>query len=166
MRRKFFFSWLLYGLCAVAMALLQTLLLSRLRIWGVHPFVLPCMAAVTATYLDRRNGMAFAAFWGFVCDLTMPAVIPCFYILTFMLSAFLSGQFAKRVMVPGFVCSMAAAALAMILNGLGELFFLSFRGAALGGGFFLLLRETLVTLPAAVPGWFLVERAHRYLVNV
>lgn len=165
MRRKFFFSWLLYSLCALLLALLQTLLLSRLRLWGVHPFVLPCAAAVTATYLDRRNGIAFAVFLGFVCDLIMPGVIPCFYILTFALSAFACGQFARR-MVTGFVCAMAAAAAAMVIHGLGELFFLSFRGGALDGGFYLLLRESLVTLPAAVAAWFPVERAHKYLTTV
>ena len=166
MRRKFFFSWLLLGLCALLIAVVQTLLLNRLRIWGVHPFALPCVAAVAATYRKPRDGAAFAIFLGFLCDLTIPAVIPCFYLLTFTVSAVLAQQFAQRVMVPGFVCSVAVCAFAMAFNGLAELFFLSFRDADLSGGFYLLLRETLVTLPMVIPTFLLISRADKHLSNV
>ena len=166
MRRKFFFAWLLFSLCALLAAAFQTALLSRLHIWGVHPFVLPCVAAVTATYCKQRDGISFAAFLGFLCDLAIPSVIPFFYLLTFALTAFLAEQLARRVMVPGFVCSVAVSAMAMVLGGLFTLFFLSFRDGSLSGGFYLLLRETLVTLPAAIPLHLLLSRVSRYLSNV
>ena len=86
-RRKRVYVWLLYTLCALLFAILQAALFTRIRVWGVHPFVLPCVGAVIATYEDRRDSVAFAFFLGFFCDLVIPGIIPCLYMLTFTLGA-------------------------------------------------------------------------------
>ena len=41
-----FYRWLFYGLAAVLGLVLQGLVLNRLRVWGIHPFLPPVLTAV------------------------------------------------------------------------------------------------------------------------
>ena len=53
-RRAILLKWILYCLCALALALLQGLVLVYVRVWGVHPFLLPAIAVIPAT-LERNE---------------------------------------------------------------------------------------------------------------
>ena len=43
-----FYRWLFYGLAAALCLIVQSLLLNRLRLWGIHPFLPPVLVAVAA----------------------------------------------------------------------------------------------------------------------
>lgn len=166
-RRKLVFMWLLYGLCALILAVLQTLLFTRIRLWGMHPFVLPCIGAVIATYEDRRSSIFFAFFLGFLCDLIMPAPLPCVYMVSFSLSALWSALLTRRAVVPGLVSSLTVSALALALNGFLQVLVLFYlRGSVFVPGLLLLLRELAVSLPTAILVHLFVARIHRYLARV
>lgn len=86
-RRVILLKWILYCLCALALALLQGLVLVHVRVWGVHPFLLPAIAVIPATLERNEQALLYAVFFGLVCDLLSPvAGLPCFYALAFLLA--------------------------------------------------------------------------------
>ena len=166
-QRKLIFKWTLYTLAALLTALFQSFVCNRLIIWGVHPFLLPCLAAIVSTYNGRRESLFFAFFFGFVCDLTITAAIPGFYMLSFCLISLAAGIVSRHLLVPGFFCSLATSALALLINGLLETLVLANRFTAVfGPAMFLLLREILITIFPAMLIHLLVVRIHRYLETV
>ena len=159
---KTFYRWLFYALAAGACLMVQGLILDRLRLWGIHPFLPPVLVAVAAAREERQESLCAAAVFGLVCDLTMSPVIPCFYILTFAAAAFLTGLMAKHLIVPGFFCALAASVLAIVLNGAFHTLFLTYRGvgnfaasAAITGS------ELLLTLPLMPLVYLLYGPIHR-----
>lgn len=166
MGRKKLLTWVLYSLCALAAAALQTLVLSRLRVWGVHPFILPVTAAVIAVFPERRTAVAFGAFLGFVCDLVMPDIMPCFYLVTFALAALLTNLLAQRVISTPFLCALAGAGIALALNGLGHGAVLLLLYGSAHGALLLLVQETVLSVLGAVPLFFLLRWVNRYLSTV
>lgn len=157
-----FYRWLFYGLAAVLCLLLQGFVLSRLQVWGVHPFVPPVLIAVAAAQEDRQECLCAGAVFGLVCDLLLSPVVPCFYTVTFALTAFLAGLIAKQLLVPGFFCALASSLLALLLNGAFHALFLTYRGihdlrsAALITGC-----ELLLTLPLIPLVYLLFRPIHR-----
>ena len=61
-RRAILLKWILYCLCALALALLQGLVLVYVRVWGVHPFLLPAIAVIPAT-LERNEQARYSSGW-------------------------------------------------------------------------------------------------------
>ena len=71
-RRAILLKWILYCLCALALALLQGLVLVYVRVWGVHPFLLPAIAVIPATLERNEQALLYAVFFGLACDLLSP----------------------------------------------------------------------------------------------
>lgn len=156
-----FYRWLFYALAAAAWMAAQSLVLSGLRVWGVHPFLPPVLVGVIASCEDRQESLCAAAVFGLTCDLLMPAVIPCFYVLSFASAALLAGWIAKRLMIPGFLCSAVSAVAALLLNSLLYALFLSARHTvAASAATLLAFRELLLTLPLIPPVYFLLRPIH------
>ena len=87
-RRAVVQKWILYSLCALALVLVQSLLLVRVQVWGVHPFLLPAIAVIPVTLERDEGALLFSVFFGLACDLLTPvAGLPCFYALAFLLGA-------------------------------------------------------------------------------
>jgi len=156
------FRWLFYGLGAGLFLILQGVVLWRIRIWGVHPFIPPVLVAVAASWEDRQEGVCAAAVFGLLCDLTMTPPIPCFYLLTFTASALFAGLVASRWILPGFFCAVAVSLAAIVINGAFQSLLLPFRGiydpgaaAAIAG------RELLLTAPLIPLVYLLFLRIHR-----
>ena len=146
-RRAVFFKWLLYALAAAAIALLQNLILTHLHIAGVHPFLLPAVAAVPATREPRRESVLFAFAFGLLCDLAIPASFPCLYAVSFLLIALLSGLVARRLVNPGLVCSLTVSAAAMLVTDLLRILTISgASGFHLSAALLLMLHELAVTV--------------------
>lgn len=165
--RKLIFYWFLYGLLALLLLLLQTGVLNHLQIWGVHPFILPCLVGVTAVYTSRKGSAVFAFFFGLLCDMLLLGAIPCFYLLTFTLCAFLAGLLSHRFILPGFFSALLAGTLSFLVTEILQMFFLSFRGDfPLLPGMALLLSEFLITLPCLVLLYPLYSRIDRFLSNI
>ena len=51
-QRDMFFKWLYYAGATLLLVLVQSLVLNRICVWGVHPFLPPLIAAITAMYFD------------------------------------------------------------------------------------------------------------------
>ena len=146
-RRAVFFKWLLYALAAAAIVLLQNLVLTHLNIAGVHPFLLPAVAAVPATREPRRESVLFAFAFGLLCDLAIPASFPCLYAVSFLLIALLSGLVARRLVNPGLVCSLTVSAAAMLVTDLLRILTISgASGFHLSAALLLKLHELAVTV--------------------
>ena len=109
-QRDMFFKWLYYAGAVLLLVLAQSLVLNRICVWGVHPFLPPLIAAITAMLEGPGEGAAFAGVFGLLCDLTMPGIIPCFYTLAFLAAALLAAVIAKRFLSQGFLCAVLCAA--------------------------------------------------------
>ena len=86
-RRLITIKWALYSLWTLLFLLVQQLVLPYIRIWGVHPFVLPALAAIAASFEGKREGPVFALVLGLICDQLFSGAFPCFYAVTLLLAA-------------------------------------------------------------------------------
>ena len=162
MRRRIFFRWLFYGIATLGFALLQSLLLNRLSFQGIHPFLLPALVAVAGAFESRRESFIFALVLGLFCDLAMPGVIPCFYVLAFTFCALVSSFISRRLIVPGFVCSMVCCAVSTVFCSLlyALLFSFSYTLSAVDS-IFLMARELLFSLPCFLLVHFVFQAIYR-----
>lgn len=161
-QRNAFPRWLFYAGAAILLLLLQSLVLNRLRIWGVHPFLPPMMVAVAASWEDRQESLWAAAVFGVICDLTLHPPIPCFYTVLFTAAAFLSGLIAAHWIASVFFCAAVTSMVALLLDGAFHILILTYRGVSdLGAAALILGRELLLTLPLLPLVYFLFRPIHR-----
>lgn len=162
-RRAILLKWILYCLCALALALLQGLVLVYVRVWGVHPFLLPAIAVIPATLERNEQALLYAVFFGLACDLLSPvAGLPCFYALVFLLGAAAAWLLSGQVIMAGVVCSLVVTGVCMLLCGLLHMAVLAgHSGAGLTAAGLLLGRELLVSLPFAAAAHPLFRWAQR-----
>lgn len=165
-RRDLFFKWLYYAVAALLLLLLQSLLLIHVQAWGVHPFLPPVIVAVTAMLEGPVEGSVFAVCFGLACDLTMPGVIPCFYMLAFLACALPAAFIAQRRMSPGYLCALLSSLLAMLLMDLLQILLMSFRsGVDVGAALSLTGRETLVTAVLSPLVYLLLRSVNRRVMK-
>ena len=151
-RNETIFKWSLYAAAALLCLTVQGVLLQRLTLWGVIPFICPLLAAIPATWESPTAGTIFSLAVGVVCDLLLPAPIPCFYTLVFPRVGLLAALLSHSLLRAGFLCSLASTAIAFLLTDSFACFVLWSRGkAAWEAGAFLALREFCVTAPLAIP---------------
>jgi len=150
-RRAIAAKWILYCLCALALVLVQGLVLVHIQVWGVHPFLLPAIAVIPATLERSEQGLLYGAFFGLVCDLLTPvAGMPCFYFLVFLLGAAAAWLLSGQVIMAGVVCSVAVTAVCMVICALLHAAVLAGQsGFDMGAAMWLALREMAVSLPFA-----------------
>ena len=126
------------------------------------PFLCPLLAAIPATWESPAAGTAFALAVGIACDLLLPAPIPCFYTLIFPLAGLFASLLSHSILRPGFLCSLAAAAIAFALTDGFACFVLWSRGkAAWEAGASVALREFCVTAPWIIPVTLLFRAVFR-----
>ena len=117
-RRMITIKWIFYSLWTLLFLLAQQLVLPHIRVWGVHPFLLPAIAVIPVTLERDEGALLFSVFFGLACDLLTPvAGLPCFYALAFLVSGGLAWLLSGRVVAVGLVCSLAAAASALVVCG-------------------------------------------------
>lgn len=161
-RRLLTIKWLLYSLWTLLFLLLQQLALPYVRIWGVHPFVLPALAAIAASFEGKREGPVYGLVLGLVCDLLFSGAFPCFYAVTLLLSALVAGVAARRLIMPGPVCSLAVSAAAMLMTDLLNAAAFSYTyGTSFAASLWLTARELLLSLPVAMLIHLAFSRVHR-----
>ena len=103
-QQDMFFKWLYYAGAVLLLVLVQSLVLNRISVWAVHPFLPPVIAGIMAMLEGPAEGAVFGGIFGLLCDLTMPGVIPCFYTLAFLAAALPAAMIAKRLLSQGFLC--------------------------------------------------------------
>ncbi len=162
-RRAVLIKWILYCLCALALVLVQGLVLVHVRVWGVHPFLLPAIAVIPATLERNEQALLYGVFFGLACDLLSPVVgLPCFYALAFLIGAAIAWLLSGQVIMAGVVCSVTVTAAAMLICGLLHMAVLAGQnGAGLTAAALLLAKEAAVSLPLAAAAHPLFRRVQR-----
>ena len=161
-RRMTTLKWVFYALWTLVFLLVQQLVFPYLRIAGVHPFILPSLAAIAASFEGKREGPVYALVLGLVCDTLFTGAFPCFYAVVLTLSALLAGQAARRLIMPGAVCSLAVSAGALLLTDLfNAVAFTYSHGTPPGQAMWLTAREILLSLPFAMLVHLVFSRVHR-----
>ena len=161
-RRMTTLKWVFYALWTLVFLLVQQLVFPYLRIAGAHPFILPSLAAIAATFEGKREGPVYALVLGLVCDTLFTGAFPCFYAVVLTLSALLAGQAARRLIMPGAVCSLAVSAGALLLTDLfNAVAFTYSHGTPPGEAMWLTAREILLSLPFAMLVHLVFSRVHR-----
>ena len=161
-RRMTTLKWVFYALWTLVFLLVQQLMFPHLRIAGVHPFILPSLAAIAASFEGKREGPVYALVLGLVCDTLFTGAFPCFYAVVLTLSALLAGQAARRLIMPGAVCSLAVSAGALLLTDLfNAVAFTYSHGTPPGEAMWLTAREILLSLPFAMLVHLVFSRVHR-----
>ena len=161
-RRMTTLKWVFYALWTLVFLLVQQLMFPYLRIAGVHPFILPSLAAIAAAFEGKREGPVYALVRGLVCDTLFTGAFPCFYAVVLTLSALLAGQAARRLIMPGAVCSLAVSAGALLLTDLfNAVAFTYSHGTPPGEAMWLTAREILLSLPFSMLVHLVFSRVHR-----
>lgn len=161
-RRMTTLKWVFYALWTLVFLLVQQLVFPYLRIAGVHPFILPSLAAIAASFEGKREGPVYALVLGLVCNTLFTGAFPCFYAVVLTLSALLAGQAARRLIMPGAVCSLAVSAGALLLTDLfNAVAFTYSHGTPPGEAMWLTAREILLSLPFAMLVHLVFSRVHR-----
>lgn len=161
-RRMTTLKWVFYALWTLVFLLVQQLMFPYLRIAGVHPFILPSLAAIAASFEGKREGPVYALVLGLVCDTLFTGAFPCFYAVVLTLSALLAGQAARRLIMPGAVCSLAVSAVALLLTDLfNAVAFTYSHGTPPGEAMWLTAREILLSLPFSMLVHLVFSRVHR-----
>ena len=150
-RRDFLMKWLLYAAVTLLLMLLQSLVLTHIHLLDIHPFALPLLAGIIAVWEPQRECAFYGLVFGLVCDLTMPAAMPCLYPLSFPIAGLLVNFIARKLIMPGFWCSMVGAALALVVTDVLQALSQIYRhgSAAFAAAAALTGRELLLIVPLA-----------------
>ena len=156
------FKWVVYTAAILLLLLLNTFLLSHLRLWGVTPLVVPMVVGVVSSFEGSRASPFFALAFGLFWDLATPAGVPGFYTLTCTLSALLSALLAENLFSPGLLCSFVTTTVCYLLTALGRLVSLLTEGSgALAAAVSVAFREYLISLPWLLVVFFVYRWVHR-----
>ena len=164
-RRDLTIKWAFFSVAALAFIALQQLLLNRLEVWGIHPYLLPMLPVMAVILEGQKESAFFAVGLGFFCDLLSPAIIPCFYTIAFLACSLLAGIIAGRVIMPGFLCAVVCCVTAIVLTDL--LLILPLASSAtfsFAAALSLTGRELLLSLPFA-PLLFFSFRKIRQMIH-
>ena len=144
-QRDMFFKWLYYAGAVLLLVLVQSLVLNRISVWAVHPFLPPVIAGIMAMLEGPAEGAVFGGIFGLLCDLTMPGVIPCFYTLAFL---------------------AAALPAALVITDLLHTVLLTFRqGVELSAALSLTGRELAVTVVLSPLVYLLLRSVHNRILR-
>ena len=140
-RNETIFKWALYAGATAVFFLLQGAVLQRITLWGVIPFVFPILVAVLGMYEGPLPASVYALTVGVLCDLLLPASIPCFYTLI-----------SQSLLPAGFLCGVVTSVLSFLLTDAFHCVVLWAGGkAAWAAGAQVFLREVCVSILLVVP---------------
>ena len=151
-RNETIFKWALYAGATMVFFLLQGAVLQRISLWGVIPFVFPILAAVLGMYEGPLPGSIYGLVLGVLCDLLLPASIPCFYTLVFPVAGLCAGLISQSLLPAGFLCAAVTSVLAFFLTDAFHCFLLWAREkAAWAAGARLFSREVCISILLIIP---------------
>ena len=161
-RSELILRWSVYGAAGLLVCLVQGLILQRLDLWGVMPFLYPALAAMVAVWEGAVPcGAVYALCLGAACDLALPGGIPCFYPIAFPLAAMLAGLLTRGWLSSNLLSALAASALSYLVTGLLHAGVLAVTGH---GAFVTAMavagKEFLITLPALPLLYLLLRLIH------
>ncbi|HPE16914.1 MAG TPA: rod shape-determining protein MreD [Oscillospiraceae bacterium] len=155
------YKWTMYGLALVLTALVDSLLLVRLTILGVHPTLLPVAAACVGVLEGQAGGAGFGLACGVLAVFGVWGETPLF-LFALSLAGFLSGTVSAFLLRRGFLSALLCAAGTLLAVDLFRVGWFHFHlGAAYSDLFRVAGAEILVSLlfaPLVYRLFFLVFR--------
>lgn len=141
-------KWTLYCAAGLLCMFVQWLVLNRLHIWGLIPFLYPLIVAIPSTMEGPLFGAAYGLVFGVLSDLLLPAPIPCFYTLIFPFVGFCAGFISRNLIPVGLLCSLFATMVSFFLTDLFHaIVFWAQNQAAWRAAAWVGVREFCITLP-------------------
>ena len=146
------------ALYLIVTVLAQNTVFARVRVWGVHAMFVPAVVIAVAMFHGSVWGTVFGLLAGFLCDMGYPETAVLFLVLLPVLGfgAGMAAEYLLNRTLPAFLC---LCLLGFLLTGAAQMLrpwifhdaaFLAVLGTA--------LRQTLVSLPLAIP-YFYISRA-------
>lgn len=161
--REVAYKWLGYGLCIFFLLFLRLLLLGRVTVWGVIPFLPPLILACVSSLEEPRPAVIFGCVFGVLCDLLFAAPFPCLFTLAFTISALLITVISHRFLQGSFFCSAVSAVLAFFIIALLNGIVLGARGHAdFPAMLSVFARETLISMVLLPLCYLPLRRLHRF----
>jgi len=155
-------KWSVYGLATLALCAVQHLILNRISLWDVTPFLYPMLPALVASYEGLQRGSRFSLVMGVICDLLILGPFDGFYTVTFTLIGVLAGLIGERLLSPGWLCGFTVSAMGLAIVNLARLLLYLLSGdlhPILMGR--IVLVEILITLPMLLPALPVYRAIHR-----
>jgi hypothetical protein len=157
-KRRSVVSLLYRVLCIVAVFVVQALVLPFITALPSVPLILPLVAVGTAMFEGGFRGAAAGLFSGALCDIAMNRPIARFAVLL-TLVCLVVGVLSETVVARGFAPYLLMCAGALFIGAATQMFtLLFFDGVASRVLFEEAVRQTAVSLPFAVPIYYIVSR--------
>lgn len=150
LKREQIRGFVVYALYLILTILLQSLLFSRLEIFGVKGFILPAAVVCAGMYLGGVKGTVFGICLGILADMSFTDSTVLYTVL-FSVIGFACGFLAEYYLNNSFFAFLLFGTAAMLLTGLAQfaLAFFLYR-AEVFRGLLTVLLQTLVSIPPAM----------------
>ena len=138
-----------YALYIFLCLIVQTMLLSRTRIAGICPYVLPAAAVAMGMFEGPAAGVLYSLVLGYFADMAFVENTVLFTVL-FPALAFGTGFVAQFFINRRFFAFMGAAALGLLITALAQMIHTSTSDGFSGAMIQTVVLQTLWSLPLAV----------------
>lgn len=136
-----------YAVYMILVMLLQSLLFSRISIFGAKGFIIPAAAVAAGIYLGGVRGAVFGIFLGLFTDMASSETTVLFTVL-FPIIGFGAGLASEFYINKSFFAFMFFSTAAILLTGLAQLALALFSGGtAILDGLLMVLLQTLLSIP-------------------
>ena len=160
-RRDLVRNVLLLALYLALTLLAQNTIFARLRLWGVYACILPALMVAVGMFRGPIWAGVFGIFAGIFADMGYPETMVLFLLLLPVLG-YVSGMLSEHLLHQGLIAFLVMSLFAMLLTAFAQLFRLwAFHGSPLGPLVITGLKQTAVSLPFAVPFYFISKAVHR-----
>lgn len=160
-------KWTFYALAALLLCFFKRVLLGSVSVWGVLPFLPPVLLAVMASFEQPKAAVLSGIVFGALCDLVLPASLPCLYTLAFTAAALLISTLLSNLLQQGFARALLATVLAfLVIDLLQALALLPRSGmSALLPMLHLFAKETALSCLLLLPSYPLLRAVHRLFAD-
>lgn len=160
-------KWTFYALAALLLCFFKRVLLGSVSVWGVLPFLPPVLLAVMASFEQPKAAVLSGIVFGALCDLVLPASLPCLYTLAFTAAALLISTLLSNLLQQGFARALLATVLAFLVTDLLQALALLPRSGmnALLPMLNLFAKETALSCLLLLPSYPLLRAVHRLFAD-
>lgn len=160
-------KWTFYALAALLLCFFKRVLLGSVSVWGVLPFLPPVLLALMASFEQPKAAVLSGIVFGALCDLVLPASLPCLYTLAFTAAALLISTLLSNLLQQGFARALLATVLAFLVTDLLQALALLPRSgmSALLPMLHLFAKETALSCLLLLPSYPLLRAVHRLFAD-
>ena len=161
-------KWTFYALAALLLCFFKRVLLGSVSVWGVLPFLPPVLLAVMASFEQPRSAALSAIVFGALCDLVLPASLPCLYTLAFTAAALLISTLLSNRLQQCFARALLATVLAFLVTDLLQALALLLPRSGMSAllpMLHLFAKETALSCLLLLPSYPLLRAVHRLFAD-